>query len=69
MRIKSGFSGERSLVLPKVITEIMERDPLTSLLHITDIGYYPRASHHYRHRDPPDRAICVHLLHRRPRMV
>lgn len=53
MRIKSGFSGERSLVLPKVITEIMERDPLTSLLHITDIGYYPRASHHYRHRDPP----------------
>lgn len=53
MRIKSGFSGERSLVLPKVMIEMMERDPLTSLLHITDIGYYPKASHHYRHREPP----------------
>lgn len=53
MRIKSGFSGERSLVLPKVIIENMENDVLTSLLHITDIGYYPKASHHYRRRNPP----------------
>lgn len=53
MKIKSGFSGERSLVLPKVIIDAMEKDPLTSLLHITDIGYYPRATHHYRHRNPP----------------
>ncbi len=53
MKIKSGFSGERSLVLPRVIIDSMEKDPLTSLLHITDIGYYPKASHHYRHRDPP----------------
>ncbi len=52
MKIKSGFSGERSLVLPKVITDILEKDPLAGLLHITDIGYYPKASHHYRHRDP-----------------
>lgn len=53
MKIKSGFSGERSLVLPKVIIDMMEKDPLTGLLHITDIGYYPKASHHFRQRNPP----------------
>ncbi len=50
MRIKSGFVGERSLVLPKVVTDIMKDDPLTSTLYITDIGYYPKASNHYRER-------------------
>ncbi len=53
MKIKSGFSGERSLVLPGVILDTIERDPLTGLLYITDIGYYPKALHHYRHRNPP----------------
>ncbi len=53
MKIKSGFSGERSLVLPGVILDTIERDPLAGLLYITDIGYYPKALHHYRHRNPP----------------
>lgn len=32
---------------------MMENDPLVSTLHITDIGYYPEARHHYRERNIP----------------
>lgn len=50
---KDGFSGERALVLPFSVVTEMERDPLASALHITDIGYYPHASNHYRERRNP----------------
>ena len=53
MRIKEGFSGERSLVLPRVVVDQMEQDPVMRQLLITDIGYYPHAMHHYRRRDEP----------------
>lgn len=53
IKLKDGFNGERALVLPKVIVEMMEKDPLTSTLHITDIGYYPKARHHFRERKEP----------------
>lgn len=43
---KDGFSGERALVLPASIIHMMENNPLANALHITDIGYYPRAEHH-----------------------
>lgn len=51
MRLKDGFKGERSLVLPKALTDLIERDPLASSIYITDIGYYPHAAHHYRKRE------------------
>ncbi len=53
IKLKDGFNGERALVLPKVIVRMMEDDPLTSTLHITDIGYYPKAQHHFRERKEP----------------
>lgn len=53
IKLKDGFSGERALVLPRMIVEKMERDPLCSMLHITDIGYYPKAKHHFRERTEP----------------
>ena len=53
MRLKDGFDGERALVLPQLITQFMEKDPLLAALHITDIGYYPKASHHFRERTTP----------------
>lgn len=31
----------------------MEEDPFTSLLHLTDVGYYPTAQNHYRRRKEP----------------
>ena len=51
--LKDGFTGERSIVLPQMIVEMEERDPLVSSLYITDIGYYPKASHHFRERTVP----------------
>ena len=53
IRLKDGFSGERALVVPQLIVKIMEEDPLVSMLHITDIGYYPKALHHFRERTEP----------------
>ena len=40
---KDGFNGERALVLPLSVVQEMEKDALSSVLHITDIGYYPKA--------------------------
>ena len=53
MKLKDGFNGERLLVLPQVIVKAMETDPLMSKLHITDIGYFPKAMHHFRERKEP----------------
>ncbi len=53
LKIKDGFNGERTLVVPKLIIKKMEQDPLISMLHITDIGYYPKAIHHFRERKNP----------------
>ena len=50
-RIKEGFKGERASVLPDFLIEELKRDPLGRELHITDIGYYPHASFHYRERN------------------
>lgn len=53
IRLKDGFNGERALVLPQSIVREMEEDPISSILHITDIGYYPKAWHHFRERKEP----------------
>ena len=53
IKLKDGFSGERALVLPQITVKMMEDDPLLSVLHITDIGYYPKAQHHFRERKEP----------------
>lgn len=50
---KDGFSGERTIVLPDSIIRDMERHPLASALHVTDMGYYPRALYHFRERTVP----------------
>ena len=44
--MKEGFSGSRIIVLPQVVVKMMEADKLLSQLHITDIGYFPRAANH-----------------------
>lgn len=53
VKLKDGFTGERALVLPRIIVDKMEEDPLTSMLHITDIGYYPKAKHHFGNGKSP----------------
>lgn len=53
MKLKDGFKGEQSVVLPQAIVGMMSSDPLASALYLTDIGYYPKARHHYRRRTEP----------------
>ncbi|MBQ9667206.1 MAG: AraC family transcriptional regulator [Prevotella sp.] len=59
LRKKEGFLGERKIVLPPQVVEMEEQDPLMQGLHITDIGFYPRASHHFCQRREP---ISEHVL-------
>ncbi len=47
IKIKDGFSGSRDIVLPPYVQQEFVKDPLLTALNITDIGYYPEASHHY----------------------
>lgn len=53
LKRKDGFSGERALVLPAAVVREMECEPVLSMLHITDIGYYPKAWNHFRERQEP----------------
>lgn len=60
---KDGFLGERSIVLPPMIVEMEEKDPLASSLHVTDIGYYPHASHHYCNRkEAIDQYVLIYCV-------
>ncbi len=56
---KEGFGGERILVLPPMVVQREREDALVSSLYITDIGYYPHATNHYRERTAP---IGQHVL-------
>lgn len=50
-KLKDGFRGSRAIVLPDSIVREMEHDLFESNLYITDIGYYPKARHHFRKRE------------------
>jgi AraC family transcriptional regulator of arabinose operon len=50
MKKEDGFPGQISFVLPEKITKLSRENPLNSDLYLTDIGYYPQASHHFRQR-------------------
>jgi AraC-like DNA-binding protein len=50
VKIKSGFLGERAIVLPAPIVEEFKTDSLGKLLSISDIGFYPNAAYHFRSR-------------------
>ena len=63
LKLKDGFTGERSIVLPQLVQEMMAEDPLISMLHITDIGYYPKAEYHYRERQEPiDQFVFIYVV-------
>lgn len=50
IRKREGFDGQRAIVLPKKILELSAHTPPVSALYVTDIGFYPRATYHYRER-------------------
>ena len=49
-KLKDGFKGERSIILPPFVVEELRKETLSKELFITDIGYYPRAKFHFRER-------------------
>lgn len=66
VRLKSGFSGERAIVVPPSVVRQMEADALLAALHITDIGYYPQACHHFRERQAPiDQYVLIYCVNGR----
>ena len=60
---KDGFKGQRSIVLPMALKHVLQENPITSMLYITDIGYYPDAIGHYRKRNHgADQNILIYCL-------
>jgi len=49
-RLKSGFIGERAVILPTTVIDEYSVTAMGALLYITDIGFYPKASYHFRKR-------------------
>ena len=48
---REGFQGQKAIVIPRTILPVMcKGNAVMSTLYITDIGYYPKARHHYRER-------------------
>ena len=51
IRKKDGFNGQKAIVLPKPVVKTCARHAIMKNLHITDIGFYPKALFHYRERE------------------
>lgn len=49
-RKKDGFAGEIYIVLPTEAFAEYAQHPLVRRLYLTDAGFFPHASHHYRER-------------------
>ena len=63
LKIKDGFRGERSLIMPEMVRQMAESDPVLQTLHITDMGFYPHAIHHYRERvSPIDQFVLIYCI-------
>ena len=56
---KEGFQGQRLIILPKVIIDILKKHPITKQVFITGIGYFPKATNHYTERKA---GIGQHIL-------
>lgn len=50
-RKKDGFKAQKAIVLPRQILHKCENNAFIANLYITDIGFYPKAAFHYRHRE------------------
>ncbi|ANA78543.1 AraC family transcriptional regulator [Paenibacillus glucanolyticus] len=59
LRKPDGFQSQKIIVLPDRIMQEAARHPLVQPLHVTDIGYFPRALHHYRERPEGSGAYIV----------
>lgn len=49
-KLEEGFQGERLYRIPTEIFADFVEHPLVKRLYLTDVGYYPKAAHHYMER-------------------
>ena len=60
---KEGFDGQKAIVIPrKILGAFCAPVALISDLYVTDLGYYPKARHHYRQRSSADQHILIYCL-------
>lgn len=50
-RKQDGFKDEQYFVIPTESFESYAKHPLVRALYLTDIGFFPKARHHYRERE------------------
>ncbi|WP_139959573.1 AraC family transcriptional regulator [Flavicella sediminum] len=48
--LREGFMGQKIISHPKSIINIIKNNKISKSLYISDLGYYPKAHHHYRFR-------------------
>jgi AraC-like DNA-binding protein/quercetin dioxygenase-like cupin family protein len=61
---KDGFAGQKAVVIPRLIlSKQCIKNPVSSALYITDIGFYPKARFHYRQRTHgADQHILIYCI-------
>ncbi|MCD7806870.1 MAG: AraC family transcriptional regulator [Lachnospiraceae bacterium] len=47
---RDGFKGEKMIVLPTEAFSDYVSHPMVRRLYLTDVGFFPKATHHYRER-------------------
>ena len=60
IKLREGFAGQDMFVIPRPILAEASHHALIRSVYPTDIGWFPRAEHHYRHR--PQGAAQDHLM-------
>lgn len=56
---KDGFDGEICVVVPPIVVKQNSTRTISGNFYITDIGYFPKAKHHYRQRE---KGCVQHIL-------
>lgn len=48
--VKDGFLGQKMIVLPNEVKKQLGHNHITKSFYVTDLGFYPNATNHYRQR-------------------
>ena len=54
---RDGFKDEQYFIIPTESFKEYLKHPLVKAMYLTDIGFFPKAYHHYREREVSSRKI------------
>lgn len=63
-KIKEGFVGQRLITVPKEIITSLLKNPLINSLYLTDIGFFPKAKHHFFKRKHGSKQYILIYCHK-----